>query len=134
MKMFVVRRYWNMVSIYIYICCHAHMYICILLCVYMHFVCVCGHALYSGILERLRLHFAEAFGPSRFGGKMFVRSRFPMAFSQMNDRLLEMERKLEQEGFVDSGMLSSCLLDTLRKFGFILFKFQVSSHFFHTTK
>lgn len=39
--MFVVRRYWNMVSIYIYICCHAHMYICILLCVYMHFVCVC---------------------------------------------------------------------------------------------
>lgn len=91
MKMFVVRRYWNMVSIYIYICCHAHMYICILLCVYMHFVCVCGHALYSGILERLRLHFAEAFGPSRFGGKMFVRSRFPMAFSQMNDRLLEME-------------------------------------------
>lgn len=65
---------------------------------------------------------------------MFVRSRFPMAFSQMNDRLLEMERKLEQEGFVDSGMLSNCLLDTLRKFGFILFKFRVSSHFFHTTK
>lgn len=106
----------------------------ITVCIYAFCVCVCGHALYSGILERLRLHFAEAFGPSRFGGKMFVRSRFPMAFSQMNDRLLEMERKLEQEGFVDSGMLSSCLLDTLRKFGFILFKFQVSSHFFHTTK
>lgn len=110
------------------------MYICILLCVYMHCVRVCGHTLYSGILERLRLHFAEAFGPSRFGGKMFVRSRFPMAFSQMNNRLLEMERKLEQEGFVDSGMLSSCLLDTLRKFGFILFKFRVSSHFFHLKK
>lgn len=132
--MFVVRRYWNMVSIYIYIFAVTHICIYAYYCVYICILCVCGHALYSGILERLRLHFAEAFGPSRFGGKMFVRSRFPMAFSQMNDRLLEMERKLEQEGFVDSGMLSNCLLDTLRKFGFILFKFRVSSHFFHTTK
>lgn len=53
MKMFVVRRYWNMDSIYIYICCHAHMYICIWLCVYMH--CVCSHALHSGILEQCYL-------------------------------------------------------------------------------
>lgn len=52
MKMFVVHRYWNIDSIYI--CCHAHMYICIGLYVYMHCVCVCvcGHALHSGILEQ----------------------------------------------------------------------------------
>lgn len=50
MKMFVVRRYWNMDSEYIFavmhICIYAYDRVCI--CI----VCVCGHALHSDILER----------------------------------------------------------------------------------
>lgn len=76
MKMFVVRRYWNMDSEYIFavmhICIYAYDRVCI--CI----VCVC---VWSRITQwhtwtmLLRLHFAEAFGSSQFRGKNFVRSR-----------------------------------------------------------
>lgn len=103
MKMFVVRRYWNMDSEIF-----AVMHICIYAydCVYICIVCV-----WSRITQwhtwtmLLRLHFAEAFGSSQFRGKNVVRSRlfvffvcFLMAFSQMNDRLLETERKFDLDG------------------------------------
>lgn len=52
MKMFVVCRYWNMdsISIYIYLlsCTCIYAYDCVYICI----MCVCGHALHSGILER----------------------------------------------------------------------------------
>lgn len=66
MKLFIVRKYWNMDSEYV--CCRAYMYICIWRCVWS---CITQWRTWTLLF---RLHFAEAFGSSQFRGKTLVRS------------------------------------------------------------
>lgn len=129
MKMFVVLRYWNMDSIYI--CCHAHMYICIWrVCICI--VRVCGHALHSGILERRYfvctlqrplVHFGlEA--KKKKKKKKFVRSRLFLKWP--SHRWTTDCWRREESLRVSSSpvrivsVFSSCLLDISRSFEFCL--------------
>lgn len=89
--------YIHMVWLHIHknkICCHAHMYICICLCVYMH--SVCGHALHSGTLEQcyIACTLLRLFGSHQFRGNACFNGLLT------DERwLLEMERKFEPDGF-----------------------------------